>query len=66
MGSSRVGDASSCSGASTEIWCRLVPVPREIIVLTVRWYLRYGLFNRDMEELLAERGIIVDHVTVFR
>ncbi|HEY5011508.1 MAG TPA: IS6 family transposase, partial [Acidimicrobiia bacterium] len=40
--------------------------PSEIIVLAVRWYLRYGLSYRDAEELLAERGIEVDHVTVFR
>jgi len=40
--------------------------PSEIIVLTVRWYLRYGLSYRDVEELLAERGIEVDHVTVYR
>jgi transposase-like protein len=40
--------------------------PREIIVLAVRWYLRYGLSYRDVEELLGERGIEVDHVTVFR
>ena len=32
----------------------------------MRWYLRYGLSYRDVEELLAERGIAVDHVTVFR
>ncbi len=30
------------------------------------WYLRYGLSYRDLEELLAERGIDVDHVTVYR
>jgi transposase, IS6 family len=35
-------------------------------VLAVRWYLRYGLSYRDLEELLAERGIEVDHVTLFR
>jgi IS6 family transposase len=40
--------------------------PPEIIVLAVRWYLRYGLSYRDLEELLAERGIEVDHVTVYR
>ncbi|HEY6422960.1 MAG TPA: IS6 family transposase [Pseudonocardiaceae bacterium] len=40
--------------------------PREVIVLAVRWYLRYGLSYRDVEELLAERGVQVDHVTVFR
>ena len=40
--------------------------PREVIVLAVRWYLRYGLSYRDVEELLAERGIEVDHVTIYR
>ena len=34
--------------------------------MAVRWYLRYGLSYRDLEELLAERGIDVDHVTLFR
>ena len=38
--------------------------PAEVIVVAVRWYLRYGLSYRDVEELLAERGIEVDHVTV--
>jgi transposase-like protein len=40
--------------------------PWEVIVLAVRWYLRYGLSYRDVEELLAERGVQVDHVTVYR
>ena len=31
--------------------------PREVISLAVRWYLRYGLSYRDVEELLAERGL---------
>ena len=35
-------------------------------MLAVRWYLRFGLSYRDVEELLAERGIEVDHVTVYR
>jgi transposase-like protein len=34
--------------------------------VTVGRYLRYGLSYRDVEELLAERGIEVDHVTVYR
>jgi len=34
--------------------------------VAVRWYLRYGLSYRDVEELLCERGITVDHVTVYR
>ena len=37
-----------------------------MITLAVRWYLRYGLSYRDLEELLAERGVEVDHVTVYR
>jgi transposase, IS6 family len=40
--------------------------PSEVILLAVRWYLRYGLSYRDLEEILAERGIEVDHVTLFR
>jgi transposase, IS6 family len=39
--------------------------PPEVITVAVRWYLRYGLSYRDIEELLAERGIEVDHVTVY-
>ena len=31
----------------------------------VRWYLRFGLSYRDVEELLAERGVGVDHVSIF-
>jgi transposase-like protein len=37
-----------------------------VIVLAVRWYLRFGVSYRDVEELLAERGIEVDHVTIYR
>jgi IS6 family transposase len=37
-----------------------------VIAVAVRWYLRYGLSYRDVEELLIERGITVDHVTVYR
>ena len=40
--------------------------PRGVIALAVRWYLRYGLSYRDVEELLAERGVEVDHVTIYR
>ena len=40
--------------------------PREVILLAVRSYLRFGLSYRDLEELLAERGIDVDHVTLHR
>jgi transposase-like protein len=40
--------------------------PPEVIVLAVRWYLHFVLSYRDVEELLAERGIEVDHATVYR
>ena len=40
--------------------------PPEMIVLSVRWYLRFALSYREVEELLAERGIEVDHTTVYR
>src|SRR5262245_58987745 len=40
--------------------------PPEVIVVAVRWYLRFNLSYRDVEELLVERGIEVDHVSVFR
>jgi IS6 family transposase len=40
--------------------------PPDLILVAVRWYLRYGLSYRDVEELLAERGVDVDHVTIYR
>jgi transposase-like protein len=40
--------------------------PSDVIVLAVRWYLRFGLSYRDLEELLTERGVEVDHVTIYR
>ena len=38
----------------------------EIIITCVRWYLRFSLSLRDVEELMAERCLIVDHTTVWR
>jgi transposase-like protein len=40
--------------------------PADVIVLAVRWYLRFPLSYRDVEELLTERGIQADHVTIYR
>ena len=40
--------------------------PPDVIVLAVGWYLRSGLSYRDVEELVAERGVQVDHVTIYR
>jgi transposase-like protein len=38
----------------------------EIILLCVRWYLRYSLSYRDLEEMMLERGLSVDHTTIYR
>ena len=40
--------------------------PPDVIVVAVRWELRLGLAYRDVEELLAERGVEVDHLSVDR
>ena len=40
--------------------------PPDVIVVAVRLYLRFGLSYRDVEELLTERGVQVDHVSVYR
>jgi putative transposase len=39
---------------------------RSVILLCVRWYLAYGLRLRNLEEMMAERRISVDHVTIHR
>jgi transposase-like protein len=39
---------------------------RSVILLRVRWYLAYNLSLRNLEEMMAERGISVDHATVGR
>nr|MDT0663550.1 IS6 family transposase [Micromonospora sp. DSM 115978] len=40
--------------------------PPAVVVLAVGWYLRFALSYRDVEEPLVERGVQVDHVTVYR
>ena len=44
-------------------WRQTAP---ELILCAVRWYLRYSLSLRDVEELFAERGLETDHTTVWR
>jgi transposase-like protein len=44
-------------------WRQTAP---ELILCAVRWYLRYSLSLRDVEELFAERGLEADHTTVWR
>jgi transposase, IS6 family len=38
----------------------------QIILLCVRWYLRYCLSYRDLEEIMAQRGLKIDHTTIYR
>ncbi len=38
----------------------------DIILLCVRWYLRYALSYRNLEEMMLERGLQVDHTTIYR
>jgi len=38
----------------------------EIILLNVRWYLKYALSYRNLKEMMAERGVKVDHTTIMR
>ena len=44
-------------------WRHFLP---EIILLCVRWYLRYPLSYRNLEEMMLERGLTIDHTTVYR
>ena len=39
---------------------------QSVILLCVRWYLAYGLSLRDLKEMMAERGISIDHSTIHR
>jgi transposase-like protein len=38
----------------------------DITLLCVRWYLRYALSYRDLEEMMRKRGLQVDHTTIYR
>jgi transposase-like protein len=38
----------------------------EIILWAVRWYCRYGISYRELEEMMGERGVAVDHTTLYR
>src|SRR3546814_5478595 len=46
--------------------CALPIFTGEVILWAVRWYCRYGISYRDLEEMLSERGIDVDHTTIYR
>ena len=40
--------------------------PLDVILLCVRWYVAYSLSLRNLEEMMAERGVKVDHSSVHR
>ena len=40
--------------------------PTEVILLSGRWYCKYGISYRDLTEMMQERGVMVDHTTIFR
>jgi hypothetical protein len=50
----------------TEVGVRPLPLPARCDRVAIRWYLRFGLSYRDAEELLAERGVEVDHVSIYQ
>ncbi len=39
---------------------------KDIILLTVRWYLKYSLSYRDIAEMMSERGLLISHTTIMR
>jgi transposase-like protein len=51
------------TGSGRFKWRQFEP---EVILLAIGWYLRFSLSYRDVEELLAERGVHADHVTIWR
>ena len=46
--------------------CRGCRFPAEVILWAVCWYLRFGISYRDLEAMLADRGVAVDHTTMYR
>ena len=40
--------------------------PAEVILVCIRWYAAYSLSTRNLEEMMEERGVLVDHSTISR
>lgn len=47
-------------------WSKWKHYQPDIILLTVRWYLRYNLSFRDLVEMMEERGLSISHTTIMR
>jgi hypothetical protein len=58
--------ASMAAAAKVEALFKGRQFDQEIIVLCVRWYLRYKLSTRDLVEMMAERGVVLVHTTILR
>ena len=56
---------SSINGALRKVLIRFHD-PLEVMLTCVRWYVAYPLSLRHVEEMMQERGIVVDHSTVHR
>jgi hypothetical protein len=57
----------SCAHQQNPIYIGFSPLrSRRTILWAVRWYCRYGVSYRDLEEMLTQRGMAVDHTTVYR
>src|SRR6202140_4748232 len=54
----------ACSGQPRLL--KRLHYPLDVMLLCVRWYVAYSLSLRNLEEMMAERGIAVDHSTVHR
>jgi transposase-like protein len=56
--------ASMAAAAKVEALFKGRQFDQEIIVLCVRWHLRYKLSTRDLVEMMAERGVVLVHTTI--
>ncbi|HDR7225623.1 TPA: IS6 family transposase, partial [Bacillus toyonensis] len=52
-----------CDRYGKENWFKWKQYQPDIILLTVRWYLRYNLSFRDLVEMMEERGLSISHTT---
>ena len=59
----RLASRGPCRITTVNLGTGLIP---PTILLCVRWYLRYAVSYRDLEEMMRERGLVVDHTTIYR
>src|SRR5262245_28867325 len=61
-----VSNGASCGRATMAVSFKGAHFPTEVILMGVRWYVAYPLSTRHVKELMAERGVKVDHATLHR